>query len=281
MTDESGGRAPADGVSATTRQMGAVYDESSAVYATHWAPVLHRHARDLVAMLPVAADGTSRVVADVAAGAGTLLPRLAPLAGGGPLLALDYSAGMLALADPQVPRVRADAHRLPLAAGSVEVAVAAFVLFMLDDARTAVRELARVLAPGGVLAVATWGDQDGSDADKIIGHELDRAGAPPWPEPVRSDHLTSSAVALWNLLVPAGFVDVHTDSRPLGARFDAAGALALRTGFGALGWRFRQLDGPGQDGVLVRAARHLADLPATAFTDSSEVLLTVARRGSA
>jgi SAM-dependent methyltransferase len=269
--------------------MGAVYDASSAVYAEHWAPVLHRHARDLVAMLPPAPAlpdaGGPRVVVDVAAGAGTLLPVLRELTGtagngrgGGLLVALDYSAGMLALADPSVPRVRADAHRLPLATGSADVAVAAFVLFMLDDARTAVADLARVLRPGGWVAAATWGGQDGSEADQVIARELDHAGAPPWPEPQRSDHLTSTPTALWELFVGAGFADVRTESRPLGGRFDAATALALRTGFGALGWRYRQLDAHHQERLLVRAARRLADLPATSFADNSEVLLTVARR---
>jgi ubiquinone/menaquinone biosynthesis C-methylase UbiE len=267
--------------SATTRQMGEVYDASARVYASHWAPVLHTHARDLVGMLPVSGG---RVVVDVAAGAGTLLPLLAPLAHPddlgrpGILVALDYSASMLALADPAVPRVRADAHRLPLTSGRCSVAVAAFVLFMLDDAHTAVAELARVLEPGGWLATATWGAETGSEADRVIADELDRIGAPAWPDPPRSDELTNSPAAMRSLLADAGFVDVRTESRPLGARFEPEDALTLRTGFGALAWRYRLLDEAAQDEVRDRARRRLDALPPAALCDDSEVLLTVARR---
>jgi SAM-dependent methyltransferase len=138
--------------------IGDVYDQGAASYAEHWAPALNRHARDLAGTVPPPQDGWGRIVLDVAAGAGTLLPALRAVAGkpddGGLLVALDYSAGMLALADPAVPRIRADAAALPLHEGCADVAVYSFVLFLLPDARTAIAEAARVLRPGGWLLAA-------------------------------------------------------------------------------------------------------------------------------
>jgi SAM-dependent methyltransferase len=54
---------------------------------------------------------------------------------------------------PQLAPVLGDLTALPLASGSVDVAVAITVLYAVDDDAGAVRELARVLAPGGVLVV--------------------------------------------------------------------------------------------------------------------------------
>lgn len=259
-----------------------VYDEGAAMYATHWAPVLQRHARDLAGLVPPPQDGEGRTVLDVAAGAGTLLPDLRPLAGdsgaGGRLVALDYSAGMLALADPSVPRIQSDAAALPLRDECADVAMYSFVLFLLPDARGAVAEAARVLRPGGWLLAATWGNQVGTGADDIVEEEVDAAGAPPGPDLPRSDELTDTPDRLRELLQPAGYTGVTTTARPLDAQFDAATTLALRTEMGNLGWRYRQLAPLAQARVRDRATARMAALGPEDFLDRSQVLLTTARR---
>ena len=194
------------------------------------------------------------------------------------MVALDYSAGMLALADPTVPRVQADAVALPLRDGCADVAVYSFVLFLLPDARGAVAEAARVLRSGGWLLAATWGSQLGTGADVIIGEEVDAAGAPPGPELLRSDELTDSPDRMRELLEPAGFTDIITTARPLDAQFDAASTLAMRTGSGNLGWRFHRLTAAAQAQVRERASARLAALGGQEFLDRSEVQLTSARR---
>ena len=256
-----------------------VFDEGAAAYEEHWAPALHRHARDLVATIPPLAAGSRRTVVDVAAGAGTLLPVLQRVAGpDGVVLALDRSLGMLRRAPADVPRIQADAARLPLADTSADVVVLAFVLFMLPDARVAVAEVARVLRPGGWLLAATWGAQLETAADVVVREEVEAAGPPPFPELPRSDELTDSAERLAALLEPAGFDDVRTMARPLDAAFDAGSTLAMGTGFGRLGWRYARLDARARDAVRTRAAARLATLPTEAFIERSEVLLTTARR---
>lgn len=259
--------------------LAGVYDEGAAAYEKYWAPALHRHARDLVAAVPDAEPGAGRTVVDVAAGTGTLLPALRPVAGeAGTVIALDRSLGMLRLASDGTPRVQADAAGLPLATGSVDVVVLAFVLFLLPDPRPAVAEAARVLRSGGWLLTATWGTQLGTAADAVAREELDRAGAPAFPVLARSDEQTDSPEDMV-VLLGDDFVDVSTSTRPLEARFTAESALAMRTGCGALGWRFSRLDAEAQRRLLNRAGERLRPLGDAAFVDRSEVLLTTARRG--
>lgn len=263
---------------ATQPSIGDVYDEGADAYAAHWAPALHRHTRELVTAIPPPPVDGSRTVLDVAAGTGTLLPALRLVAGeSGYLVALDYSAGMLALADPTVPRVQADAARLPLADGCADIVVYAFVLFLLSDARAAVAEAARVTRGGGWLLAATWGTQYDTAADDVVREEVDAACAPLIALP-RSDELTNSPARMRSLLELVGFTDVTTTQRSLDARFDARSVLELRSRSGNLGWRFARLSSQAQQQVLARAAARLADLTPAAFLDESEVLLTTARR---
>jgi ubiquinone/menaquinone biosynthesis C-methylase UbiE len=255
--------------------LAAVYDEGAAAYDRHWAPALHRHAVALLAPVP---RGRRRVVVDVAAGAGTLADDLRDLAGpGGLAVALDRSHGMLCRGPAGLPRVQADAARLPLADAAVDAAVYAFVLFLLPDARRAVAEAARVLRPGGWFLAATYGAQHSSGADRVVRDELDRHGAPEYPELPRSDELTDSPEHMAALLGP-DFGELRTRAGALDAVFTPESVLALRTGWGALGWRFARLDPATRDEVRRRAAERLADLPAAEFVDRSEVLLTWARR---
>ncbi|GIJ70975.1 hypothetical protein Voc01_058920 [Virgisporangium ochraceum] len=64
--------------------------------------------------------------------------------------------------------VRADAGRLPFADGGFGTVVANHMLYHVDDPDAVLRELARVLRPGGRLAVAVNG------SDHL--HELDAVG---------------------------------------------------------------------------------------------------------
>lgn len=257
--------------------LASVYDEGAVAYEQHWAPALHRHARDLVATLPPD-DGAGRVVVDVAVGSGALVPALREAAGpNGLVLTLDRSLGMLRRVPDPVPRVQSDAARLPLADACADVVVAAFVLFLLPDAARAVAEAARVLRPGGRMLAATWGAQSGTGADAVIREALDAAGAPAFPDLPRSDHLTDSPDALAELLHEE-FTDVVTTARPLDARFDPESALAMRTGCGALGWRFRRLDPATQEDLRARLVPRITALGPESLVDRSEVLLTSARR---
>ncbi|HEX4977806.1 MAG TPA: class I SAM-dependent methyltransferase [Nocardioides sp.] len=258
-------------------RMAAMYDASAPAYERYWAPALLRHSRDLLSSLP--STPQPRRVLEVATGTGALLPDLVTVAGaGGTVVAVDRSLGMLRRAGAGVPRVQADAAALPVRSRTVDVAVAAFVLFLVPDARAAVLELHRVLRPGGRMLAATWGEQRATHADVLLRDVLDRAGAPlPAPDP-RSDDGTASPEAMRDLLLGAGLTDVRTEARPLDARFGPEDMIAMRTTCGTTGWRFAQLDEAAQRSVRSQLADRYAGLGPEAFTDTSEVLLTAARR---
>lgn len=258
-------------------RIAAVYDASAAAYEAHWGPALARHSRDLLGFLPPGA-GSQRIL-DVATGTGALIPLLIEAAGpDGSVIAVDRSLGMLRRVTYPVPLAQTDALALPIRSGTVDVAVAAFVLFLLPDAPRGVSEIGRVLRPGGHLLAATWGELMETPAEDLLVEALDGAGAPvPEPQP-RSDAATESPAALRTLLEGAGFVDVRTDARRLDAHFSAATMLEMRASCGATGWRFAQLDDTRRRQVRAQLAEQFARLDDSAFIDDSEVLLTYARR---
>ncbi|MGH3966933.1 MAG: class I SAM-dependent methyltransferase [Mycobacterium sp.] len=99
------------------------------------------------------------IALDVGSGPGTVTASLARAAGpGGLALGVDISKPMLARAvraesGPQVGFLRADAQRLPLRDDTVDAVVSIAVLQLIPDPVAALSEIARVLRPGGRLAV--------------------------------------------------------------------------------------------------------------------------------
>ena len=99
------------------------------------------------------------IALDVGSGPGSITASLAHAAGpDGLALGVDISEPMLAravraAAGPQVGFLRADAQRLPLRDETVDAAVSIAVLQLIPDPAATLSEIARVLRPGGRLAV--------------------------------------------------------------------------------------------------------------------------------
>lgn len=107
-----------------------------------------RWRRSLIDSLGVEADDT---VLDLACGTGDFA--IMARARGARVIGLDFAGAMLAAARERCPNdvalVRGDALRLPLAGGSVSVAVSGFALRNFVAIPPVLAELARVLRPGG------------------------------------------------------------------------------------------------------------------------------------
>lgn len=141
---------------------------------------------DLVAVAADALGGLPErsVLADVGCGPGHYLRRLRP---GLRLVGLDRSVGMLrAVGDARVGLVAGSADALPLRSGSVDAGLAMHMLYHLPEPAAGLRELRRVLRPGGRLVVST------------------------------NDEVTDG---LWQL-----FTDAGLDRRPVSARWPLTGA---------------------------------------------------------
>jgi SAM-dependent methyltransferase len=98
---------------------------------------------------------------DVGCGTGALSEAVAKRCAPGRLVGIDSSAGFLAharerLGDTGAELRQADAQDLPFAAAEFDRVVSGLVLNFIPDQRRAAAEMARVLRPGGEVAVYVW-----------------------------------------------------------------------------------------------------------------------------
>ena len=124
--------------------------------------------------------GGVRTAIDVGCGNGAYLRRL--LGRVPRLVGVDLSRGILAdaahawTADTSASLAVADAQALPLRAGCADVVLAMHMLYHVPDIPAAVRELRRVLRPGGVLLAATNGEPHLRELFDLLVQAVDHVG---------------------------------------------------------------------------------------------------------
>jgi ubiquinone/menaquinone biosynthesis C-methylase UbiE len=173
-------------------------------------------AAELVALCPHPLTG--RTVLD--AGAGTGVASAALAAAGARPVATDLSYDMLAWEAPSRPPCAvADIRFLPIAAGSVDDAVAAFVLNHLLDPAAGIAELVRVTRPGGAVLADVYSNASQSDARDRIDEVATDAGwqVPDWYLQLKYETapILGTAPAMEAAAAAAGLVDVVVDERPV------------------------------------------------------------------
>ena len=125
----------------------AYYDDFAGWYERERHLPYHRMLDDLEVEL-VARYGAGKDVLEVGCGTGLILDRVAGFARSA--RGIDLSAGMLALARARGLAVaQASATELPIATASVDVAYSFKVLAHIPDIAGTMREMARVVRPGG------------------------------------------------------------------------------------------------------------------------------------
>jgi SAM-dependent methyltransferase len=140
---------------------GALAAEWSAVWAAQAGPVYD-------AVIAASGVATGSRVLDVGCGSGELLRAIA--AAGALASGVDPSPGMVEFARSVAPGAdvrRGEAQRLPWPDGSFDVVTAVNALQFADDTVEALAEFARVLVPGGIVAVANWAEGALNDLDVV------------------------------------------------------------------------------------------------------------------
>jgi ubiquinone/menaquinone biosynthesis C-methylase UbiE len=155
-------------------------------------------------------------VLDVACGTGIVARLAAERVGpAGHIVGLDLNPGMLAVArglppQPGAPITwhAASAVALPYPNAAFDVVLCQQGLQFFPDRPAAVREMHRVLAPGGRLALSVYSTIAHNPATQVLAEALARHGAPKAAAIKRAEHALEDAEALHALLTKAGFRDV-------------------------------------------------------------------------
>jgi SAM-dependent methyltransferase len=163
----------------TTTERFQVSVEAAELYESTFVPAIFAEWAPLLIDTGRVEPGQS--VLDVACGTGIVARTAADrLAGTGRVVGLDLNAAMLAVARrvrPDLEWQQGDAAALPFPAGAFDRVLCQMALMFFQDRAAALREMARVAAPGGVVAVCVPAALDRQPAyGPFVEMAVDRAG---------------------------------------------------------------------------------------------------------
>ena len=182
-------------------------------------------------LLDLARVSAGTEVLDVGCGPGVVAAAAA--ARGAKATGVDLAEAMVGLARERHPGIAfavGDAEALPFADGAFEAVVAGFLINHVPAPERALAECARVLAPGGRLALALWAPSDDNPLLGELSHAVTdagvdvREGLPPGPDPYQ----LAAADEMRRALEAVGLRDVEQETLRLVHR--ATGAEELWTG---------------------------------------------------
>jgi ubiquinone/menaquinone biosynthesis C-methylase UbiE len=221
---------------------GERYDRIAAGYERWWAPVLAPSATVLLDRIDPSIRAGARDLIDIGVGTGNLA---LPAVRRWPetiVTGIDASSEMLGAAGriadglPATERTRfrtveAVAADLPFADGSFDLAMSSFVLQLVPSRAKALREIRRVLRPGGSLAYVTWlQDRSPFAPDGVFDRLLAEFGFEDEPGDERTGDVPSVATAAAEMR-SAGFRDVAAEGAMLAYPFTVESYLGFLVEF--------------------------------------------------
>jgi ubiquinone/menaquinone biosynthesis C-methylase UbiE len=168
-------------------------------------------------------------VLDVACGTGVLAREAASRVGAtGRVAGIDPGPGMLAVATRLAPGIEwrhGTAESLPYEDGTFDAVVSQFGLMFFADRRQALREMMRVLTPGGKIAVAVWDTLENSTAYRVEVALLEAKAGRPAADALRAPFVLGDRKELASLFESAGVASPVITTRTGTARFPSVRAM--------------------------------------------------------
>jgi len=246
----------------TANPLADAYSRTGKAWEDGPGRIYNRLSEELVARVP---GGVGGDVLDVGAGTGAA-SRAAAAAGAKRIVAIDLAAGLLAVdASGRHPAVVGDAGVLPFRDGAFDAAVAAFSLNHLADPATALKEMARVLRPGGGLAVSAYASDDTHPVKEVVRAACAARGwvAPSWYGELQRDAMPRLATPERALTESSGaFTGARADVvRVAFPELDARALVAWRLGMPYLAPFVASLDPSERDELIVEAVSQVGNVP--------------------
>jgi SAM-dependent methyltransferase len=195
-------------------------DAARAYEALFVPAVFGQWAEVVVEAVPVLAN---QQVLDVACGTGALTRAVQSRVGPtGTVAGLDPSVGMIAVAKELVPEAdlrQGSAESAPFPDASFDAVVSQFGLMFFSDRDLAIREMLRVLRPGGRLAVIVWDDLRNMPAYAAEVDLLERLGGTAAADALRAPFVLGDRDHLAKVFTSAGASSVAVKTHRGRARF--------------------------------------------------------------
>lgn len=220
---------------------GQVNGSAAEVYDEFFLPALFKQWPERV--LETAQVGPGHRVLDVACGTGVLtLAAAEKVAPEGAVAGLDINVGMLGVARRKAPEIEwrhGQAESLPFPDSGFDRVISQFGLMFFDDRRAALREMMRVLRPGGRLAIAVWDRLENAPGYAAVTGLLQRLFGNQAAEAIRAPFNLGDTQALGSLFSGIRLEGVKIDTYPGTARFPSLEA-----------WMYTDVKGWTLDGVI-------------------------------
>ncbi len=256
--------------------------------AEHWQQDVERRRRDFAAaterMLEAVGLQQGDHVLDLAAGTGDQSLLAARIVGpGGSLLATDISADMLTIA-ARVAELEGltnittrvmDAEQLDLEDHTFEAAICRLGLMLLPHPERALREIHRVLKPGGKLAALVWSAPEHNPLWSLplaLVATYARGASTPQPNPF----VLADPTLFERELREAGFHEVSTRALPFQSHYDSLEAFLHSTGSRLIAGVLGQLSKPEQQHLVEEVRQALSQFEGSdGLVAPAELLLGV------
>lgn len=232
---------------------GQVIASAAEVYEDFFVPALFQQWPPRVAEAARIQPGQR--VLDVACGTGILARTAAGLVGAeGSVVGLDINEGMLAVARRKAPSIEwrlAPAEAMPFDSGSFDAVVSQFGLMFFEDRQVAIREMVRVLRPGGRLAVAVWAALESSPGYAALAELLQRLFGDQAADALRAPFVLGDTHTLHDLFASAGLPNAEITTHEGTAHFPSVRSWIYTD---IKGWTLADMIDDEQYALLLREA---------------------------